>query len=158
MYRIESLLSARLFLRPELVDDLIFMLSNLSGHNNLYVMRHGGSVPKPLLPPNIALQNPHLIGGMSFAVYKDLDKVVVMIDRDGDENYLPMEIPLSGGFPVSAFNNFFENTRCYLGGVDAKQHRCIIVAESREESMRRTYLCHVDTGETAPVYYCCRIT
>jgi pimeloyl-ACP methyl ester carboxylesterase len=152
MYRIESLLSARLFLRPELVDDLIFMLSNLSGHNNLYVMRHGGSVPKPLLPPNIALQNPHLIGGMSFAVYKDLDKVVVMIDRDGDENYLPMEIPLSGGFPVSAFNNFFENTRCYLGGVDAKQHRCIIVAESREESMRRTYLCHVDTGEVEEIY------
>jgi len=152
MYRIESLLSARLFLRPELVADQIYFLSNLSGHNNLYVMRLDGSVPIPLLPPNIALQNPHLIGGMSFAVFKDLDKVLVMIDRDGDENYLPMEIPLSGGFPVPAFNNFFENTRCYLGRVDPKKHLCIIVAESREESMRRTYLCHVDTGEVEEIY------
>ena len=152
MFRIEALLSARLFLRPELVEDQIYFLSNLSGHNNLYTMRYGGSVPKPLLPPNIALQNPHLIGGMSFAVFKDLDKILVMIDHDGDENYLPMEIPLSGGFPLPAFNNFFENTRCYLGEVDAEKHLCVIIAESREESMVRTYLCHVDTGEVDEIY------
>lgn len=152
MFRVEALLSARLFLRPELVDDQIFMISNLSGHNNLYVMRYGGSVPKPLLPPNIALQNPHLISGMSFAVFKDLDKILVMIDQDGDENYLPMEIPLTGGFPRPAFNNFFENTRCYLGEVDAKKHLCVILAQSREESLSSTYLCHVDTGEVEEIY------
>jgi pimeloyl-ACP methyl ester carboxylesterase len=152
MYRIEALLSARLFLRPQLVDDRVYFLSNLSGHNSLYEMRHGGSVPTPLLPPNIALQNPHLIGGMSFAVFKDLEKILVMIDQDGDENYQPMEIPLSGGFPEPAFNNFFENTSCHLGAVDAEKNLCVMLAESREEGMLRTYLCHVDTDEVEEIY------
>jgi hypothetical protein len=29
-------------------------------------MDHGGSVPEPLLPPNIVMQNPHLMGDYSF--------------------------------------------------------------------------------------------
>ena len=152
MYRIEALLSARLFLRPEMVEDRIVFISNLSGHNSLYVMNYGGSVPEPLLPPNVVLQNPHLMGGESFAVFKDLDKILVMIDKDGDENYLPMEIPLSGGFPKPALNNFFENTRCHLGDVDSDKNLCVIGAESREEGILRTYLCHVDSGEVEEIF------
>jgi len=152
MYRIEALLSARLFLRPELVDEKIYFISNLNGHNSLYVMDHGGSVPLPLLPPNIVLQNPHLIGGMSFAVLKDLGKILVMIDKDGDENYLPMEIPLAGGFPEPAFNNFFENTRCHMDNIDIVKNLGFITAESREEGILRTYLCHLETGEVEEVY------
>ena len=152
MYRIEALLSARLFLRPEVVGERIYFLSNLSGHNSLYVMDHGGSVPEPLLPPNIALQNPHLIGGMSFAVLEDLDRIIVMIDQDGDENYLPMDVPITGGFPEPAFDNFFENTRCHLGPVYKKKGVCFIAAESREEGMVRTYLCRLDTNEVEEIY------
>ena len=152
MYRIEALLSARMFLRPEVVGDRIFFLSNLSGHNSLYVMDYGGSVPEPLLPPHIVLQNPHLIGGESFSVLKGLGKILVMIDQDGDENYLPMEIPITGGFPEPAFNNFFENTRCHLGYVDAKLNLCFISAESREEGMVRTYMCWMDSGEIQEIY------
>ena len=152
MYRIEALLSARLFLRPQRVGSRIFFLSNMSGHNSLYAMDHGGSVPEPLLPPNIVLQNPHLIGGDSFVVFKDLDKILVMIDRDGDENYLPMVIPMTGGFPEPAFNNFFENTRCHLGMSDEDLNICVIAAESREEGMIRTYLCHLDSGEVEELY------
>ena len=63
MSHIESLLSARLFLAPQLVKNRIYFLSNLSGQISLYVMNNGGSVPEPLLPPNIALQNPHLMEG-----------------------------------------------------------------------------------------------
>ncbi len=152
MHRIEALLSARLFLRPVLVKNRIYFLSNLSGHNSLYVMDHGGSVPEPLLPPDIVLQNPHLIGGESFAVFPDLEKILVVIDRDGDENYLPMQIPMTGGFPEPAFNNFFENTRCHLGLVDAKKNLCVIAAESREEGLVRTYLCRFDSGEVEEIY------
>ena len=151
-YRIEALLSARLFLRPEVVDEKIYFLSNISGHNSLYVMARKGSVPKPLLPPNIVLQNPHLIGGKSFAVLKDLGKILVMIDKDGDENYLPMMIPITGGFPAPAFNNFFENTRCHLGHVDTKKNLCFMMAESREEGIERTYLCHLDSGDVKELY------
>lgn len=152
MYRIEALLSARLFLRPEIVEDRIFFLSNLSGHNSLYAMNHGGSVPEPLLPPNIVLQNPHLIGGESFVVFKELEKILVMVDKDGDENYLPMEIPITGGFPEPAFNNFFENTRCHLGYVDKKINLCFITAESREEGMVRTYMCDYKNGDVTEIY------
>lgn len=63
MSHIESLLSARLFLVPQLVKNRIYFLSNLSGQISLYVMNNGASVPEPLLPPNIALQNPHLMEG-----------------------------------------------------------------------------------------------
>jgi len=54
--KIESLLSARLFLQPQLIDEKIYFISNLSGQLSLYAMDYGGSVPEPLLPPNIALQ------------------------------------------------------------------------------------------------------
>jgi pimeloyl-ACP methyl ester carboxylesterase len=147
MYQIEALLSARLFMEPELSGDRIYFLSNISGHNSLYVMDHGGSVPEPLLPPNIVLQNPYLIEGENFSVFSNLGKILVIIDRDGDENYQPMEIPISGGFPEPAFNNFFENTRCHLLDADAEKNLCVILAESREEGMERTCLCNMDTGD-----------
>ena len=113
--RIESLLSARLFLFPQLVEDTIFFLSNLSGQLSLYCMNYGGSVPEPLLPSDIALQNPELIGGFSYHVFPNIGKILVMIDNNGDENYQPMFIPISGGFPEPAFDNFFQNVPRYFG-------------------------------------------
>ena len=59
MYRIESLLSARLFLTPQLVGDRIYFLSNSSGHLSLYVMDKGGSVPEPLLPGQSPCKTPN---------------------------------------------------------------------------------------------------
>ena len=53
--RIESFLSARLFMFPQFAGERIYFISNLSGHLSLYVMDYGGSVPEPLLPPNVAL-------------------------------------------------------------------------------------------------------
>ena len=43
-------------------------------------------ISEPLLPPHIALQNPELLGGYPFYVFPRLGKILVMIDRDGDEN------------------------------------------------------------------------
>ena len=62
MYPIESLLSARQFLVPQTVGDHIYFVSNMSGRLSLYRMKAGGSIPEPLLPPELALQNPHLMG------------------------------------------------------------------------------------------------
>jgi len=66
--RIESLLSARLFVEPQLADGTLTFVSNLSGHLSLYAMPVGGGVPQPLLPPRIALQNPELVGGHLYLV------------------------------------------------------------------------------------------
>ena len=45
--RIESLLSARLFVEPQLANDRITFVSNLSGHLSLYAMDAPGGVPEP---------------------------------------------------------------------------------------------------------------
>src|SRR5688572_13638280 len=147
MTRIESFLSARLFVVPQLVEDRLYFLSNLSGHLSLYAMDYGGSVPEPLLPPNIALQNPHLIGGASFKVYPKIGKILVMIDRDGDENYQPMMIPIEGGFPEPAFGSTFDNYRVSCVNPDADKNLIYIAAQSRSEACTETYIGNVATGE-----------
>jgi pimeloyl-ACP methyl ester carboxylesterase len=147
MFKISSMLSARLFQVPKRVDDRIYFISNLSGHLSLYAMDYGGSVPQPLLPPDIAMQNPHLMSGESFFVLPRLDKIVVMLDRDGDENYQPMEIPLEGGFPQPCFNNFFAGTRVHLIHTDAGSPILYFNVESRTESVQSAYRADLSSGE-----------
>jgi len=137
--RIESLLAARLFIFPQLVDDRIYFMSNLSGQLSLYAMNYGGSVPEPLLPSYIALQNPELIGGYSYYVFPNISKILVMIDQNGDENYQPMLIPIEGGFPEPAFDNFFANHRVHLGLVDIEQDKVYFSAERRDKPIQETY-------------------
>src|SRR6266496_543852 len=134
-YRVESLMSARLFVVPEFVAGRLYFLSNLSGHLNLYAMFYGGSVPEPLLPPNIALQNPLLNGGYSFFAFPKLNKVLVMIDRDGDENYQPMLVSLDGGFPEPAFDNFFAEYRTHLRECDQEKGIVYLIAERRDKAI-----------------------
>jgi pimeloyl-ACP methyl ester carboxylesterase len=137
--RIESFLSARLHVVPQLVGERIYFISNLSGHLSLYAMYYGGSVPEPLLPPAIALQNPELVEGKSFYVFPKLAKILVMIDRDGDENYQPMLIPLEGGFPEPAFGDFFHQHRVHLGNCDPERNLAYFNAESRLRPVQEAY-------------------
>jgi len=150
-YRVESLMSARLFVVPQYADGRIYFLSNLSGHLSLYAMFYGGSVPEPLLPPNYALQNPHLIGGLSFHVFSKLKKVLVMIDRDGDENYQPMVIPLEGGFPEPAFDNYFAAYRVHLGECDREKAIVYFRAERRDKPLQETYRGDLKTGKLTKI-------
>ncbi len=151
MANIESFLSARAFFAPQLVDDRIYFISNLSGHMSLYAMDYGGSIPEPLLPPDIALQNPHLIGGNSYCVFPKIGKILVMLDKDGDENYQPKLIPIDGGYPESVLNNFFENYRVHLGRYDQKRQICYFSAESRTEPMNETFQWDLSTGELVKI-------
>ena len=150
-YRVESLMSARLFAVPQYADEKVFFLSNLSGHLSLYSMAFGGSVPAPLLPPHIALQNPHLIGGLSFYVFSKLKKILVMIDNNGDENYQPMLIPLDGGFPEPAFDNFFASYRVHLGECDAEKGVVYLNAERRDVPLLETYRGDLKTGKLTKI-------
>lgn len=147
MSNIESFLSARLFLQPQLVDNTIYFLSNMCGHISLYRMKFGGSVPQPLLPPKIALQNPHLLEGKSFYVFPKLNKIVVMIDNNGDENYKPMTIPLTGGFPDPLFQSTFENSRVFLGYCDADSNNIFVSAARHDISIYESYRANLESGE-----------
>jgi hypothetical protein len=146
MIRIESLLSARLFVAPQSVGDRIFFLSNLSGHLSLYSMDFGGSVPEPLLPPHIALQNPDLMNGSSFVVFPQLGKILVMIDQNGDENYQPLLIPVDGGYPEPAFGDSFENYKVHCLEHDVDANTVYLYAESREESLSSAYRGDLSSG------------
>jgi dipeptidyl aminopeptidase/acylaminoacyl peptidase len=132
--RIEALLSARLFVEPQLVDDRITFASNLSGHLSLYALDALGGVPEPLLPPQVALQNPDLVGGELFHVVPGLDRILVMIDSDGDENYVPYTIPTEGGFPQALAPEAFADGRSHLVHVDDAARIAYFAVESREES------------------------
>jgi len=137
--RIESLLSARLFIAPQLVGKRIIFESNLSGHISLYGMDHGGSVPEPLLPPDIVLHNPTLIPGYPYYVYPKLKKILVMLDHHGDENYQPNLVPLDGGEPEAIFTDLFRDHRVSFNDVDVDRDIAYLVADSRKESIFRTY-------------------
>ena len=145
--RIESFLSARLHLAPQLVGDRIFFVSNLSGRLSLFVMYYGGSVPEPLLPPHLAMQNPDLTGGRSFFVFPLLDKILVMLDHDGDENYQPMLIPLGGGFPEQAVDNFFAKHRVHLSDCDIEKNIVYFNAERRDKPIQEAYRCNLLTNK-----------
>jgi pimeloyl-ACP methyl ester carboxylesterase len=146
--RIESLLSARLFLAPRLAGGRLYFESDLSGRLCLYAMeaRPGGSVPEPLMPPSIALQNPHLLESHPFAVFPELAKIVVMLDQDGDENYQPMAIPLGGGFPEPAFGDQLASYRVRMTRADRARSLVYLAAESRREAVNRAYRGDVASG------------
>jgi esterase/lipase len=147
MFHIESLLSARSFVRPQEIRDRLFFISNISGQLSLYAMDYGGSIPEPLLPSNIALQNPHLMDGYSFFVFEDLEKIIVMTDDNGDENYQPMLIPIDGGFPEPSFGNFFSGKRVHLLDCDPQQAIVYLSVESRKEQLQEGYQGNLRTGE-----------
>jgi pimeloyl-ACP methyl ester carboxylesterase len=139
MVRIESLLSARLFLAPQVVGDRVFFVSNLAGRLGLYAMDLGGSVPEPLLPSDIALQNPHLMEGALFVVYPKLEKILVMIDRDGNEIYQPMFVPIDGGFPEPVFRDELAGSPAHCVEFDLERAIAYLFVESRTEPVSTSY-------------------
>jgi pimeloyl-ACP methyl ester carboxylesterase len=146
---IESLLAARLFISPKLLGERIYFLSNLGqgGHLSLYAMDMGGSVPEPLLPARIAVQNPELIGGEVFELFPKLNKLLLILDRDGDEVYQPMLIPLEGGIPEPIFATDFADYRVRCLHADPERNLAYFNAESRSEQMLISFQANLETGE-----------
>ncbi len=147
-FKVESLLAARLFLAPQLADGRVYFISDLSGRLSLYAMDHSGSVPEPLLSPDVALMTPTLLGGLPFAVFPTLDKVIVMIDRDGDENYQPLAIPLAGGIPEPVFPQF-AGMQCAIDHCDAERNLMFLSVDHRTEPVVDLYRVDLAAGELA---------
>jgi pimeloyl-ACP methyl ester carboxylesterase len=152
MVRIESLFSARLFLNPQQAGDRINFISNLSGHLSLYAMNFGGSVPEPLLPPNIALQNPLLLHGTPFHIFESIGKILVMIDQDGNEVYQPMLIPVDGGIPENAFGDQLLDYRVHLGKGLSSPNAVFLLAESRKRPIVEVLKADLEKGTFEKIY------
>jgi len=152
MERIESLLSARLFLSPQRLGERIYFISNLSGHLSLYRMDFGGSVPEPLLSPEIALQNPLLMHGLPFHVFDSIGKILVMIDEDGNEVYQPMLVPMDGGIPELAFGDQLQDYRIQLGKGLSNPDAIPLLAESRQRPVVEVLKAELETGTFEKIY------
>ncbi len=148
-YRIESLLSARQFVHPQVVGDRMYFISDLSGRLSLYAMDVRGSVPEPLLPPDIALPNPHhLDGAVAFEVLPTLGQILLMLDRDGDENYQPMFLPIEGGIPQPVFGDRFAGQQVFCAFCDPERLLALFTVDPRNSPIYTTLRADLGTLET----------
>jgi acetyl esterase/lipase len=148
-YRIESLLSARQFVHPQVVGDRLYFVSDLSGRLSLYVMDVRGSVPEPLLPPDIALPNPHhLDSAVAFEVLPTLGQILLMLDRDGDENYQPMFLPIEGGRPQPVFGGRFAGQQVFCAFCDPERLLALFTVDPRNSPIYTTLRADLATLET----------
>ncbi len=148
-YRIESLLSARQFVHPQVVGDRLYFISDLSGRLSLYVMDVRGSVPEPLLPPDIALPNPHhLDSAVAFQVLPKLGQILLMLDRDGDENYQPMFLPIDGGRPEPVFGDRFAGQQVFCAFCDPERLLALFTVDPRNSPIYTTLRADLATLET----------
>ncbi|MFX0062821.1 MAG: S9 family peptidase [Candidatus Hermodarchaeota archaeon] len=148
-FPLESLLSAKQVLSPQLVGDSIYFISDISGAYSLYAMNREGSYPEALLPAGTALQNPHLMG-RQFQVFPDLGKILVMMDRHGDENYQPMFIPLEGGIPKPLFGDTYVGQQLRFSNVDEKANIAYFSIDDRKNPGYKTIQVQLEP-ETSPV-------
>ena len=131
-FPIQSLLSARLLLSPQLAKGRVYFLSDSSGVMSLYAMDDEGSIPEPLLPAGLALQNPHLMAGHNYYVLPKLSKILVMIDENGNENYQPCFIPLSGGIPEPIFGDKYKNQQLACVYCDVERNIAYFFRDDRK--------------------------
>jgi dipeptidyl aminopeptidase/acylaminoacyl peptidase len=148
--RVEHLLSAPLYLAPQRAGDRVFFVSNLSGRLSLYAMDASGSVPEPLLPPDVPLFTPKQVDGESFVALPDLGVIVVMIDQAGDENLQPCLVPIGGGDPKPLFGDRFAG--CQVSLVELGQNgRGTISVDPRVRPELETYEIDVATADLVPL-------
>ena len=152
MFQVDSLLSARKFLSPQYVENKVYCVSDLGGRLSLFRMEYGGSVPIPLLPNRLALQNPMLIDGYLYGVLPKLGKILVMLDCDGNEAYQPMLIPIGGGYPQPAFPHAFDpqdTITCPL--CDVENNIVYLNRSYHQEQMFTAYYANLETGKLEPL-------
>lgn len=95
-------------------------------------MKRTGSLAVPLLPSGLALQNPHLMIGCNYYVLPKLQKILVMIDENGNENYQPCFIPIEGGIPEPIFGDKYKNEQIACLHCDAENNLAYFFRDDRK--------------------------
>lgn len=150
-FPIESLLSARLLLAPRISGDKVYFLSDFSGVLSLYSMDKNGGIPQPLLPGGMALVNPHLMIGDSFVVLPKMEKLLVMIDKLGNENYQPSFVPFDGGIPEPVLGPDYENQQTASVHCDVDKDIGYFYNDNRKQPETGTLRVSLETGEVVPL-------
>jgi predicted esterase len=147
-FPIESLLSARRLVSPQLCGERIYFLSDMSGLISLYAMNKEGSIPEPLLPSGLALQNPHLMDGRVFYALPKLQKILVMIDENGNENYQPSFVPVDGGIPEPIFGDRYKGEKLACLHCDVEQNVAYFYRDDRKTPNIECLQTNLQTLET----------
>lgn len=145
---IESLVSARLLLEPQLAGDRLYFLSDRSGRLSLHSMRDG-RVSDALLPPDITLKTPHQVPGHLYRVLPDLDRLLVLIDRRGGETFQPMFVPLDGGEPEPVLGDRYAGRRFLCAACTGE--RAVFLVEDPGDPMYETIRVDLRTAEVTTV-------
>jgi dipeptidyl aminopeptidase/acylaminoacyl peptidase len=111
-------------------------------------MDQKGSIPDPLLPSGLSLQNPHLIIGYNYFVLPKLHKILVMIDQNGNENYQPNFVPLEGGIPEPIFGFDYEGQQLACLECDTKKNVAYFFHDDRKTPNLECLQADLDTLET----------
>jgi len=120
----------------------------MSGVISLYAMDQSGSIPDPLLPTGLALQNPHLIIGYNYFILPKLNKALVMIDENGNENYQPCFVPLQGGIPEPIFGDIYRDHQIACLDCDIKKNIAYFFHDDRRTSNLECLRVNLATLET----------
>lgn len=147
-FAIESLLSARLLLEPQLAGDRVYFVSDRSSRLSLHSMRDG-RVSDALLPPDIALKTPHQVPGHLYRVLPDLGRLLVMIDPRGGETFQPMFVPLDGGAPEPVLGDRYAGRRFLCAACTGE--RAVFLVEDPGDPVYETLRVDLRTAEITSI-------
>lgn len=114
---------------------------------SLYRKPLTASETQQLIPDELALANPKLVQGELFTVFPDLDMILLMVDTDGDENYQPCTLPLSGGTPQPVFGDRFDGQQVNLIWSLPDRHLTGFNVDPRVSPDFGAYIWNAETGE-----------
>lgn len=156
-YPVESMLSAQQLVSPQILGDYVYFVSDMSGMMSLYRMRKTGGFPERLLPAGLAIQNPHLMAGYLYVVLPKLEKILIMIDQDGNELYQPSFIPLEGGIPEPLFGDRYLGQQVICEEIDVKKNIAYFKRDDRtvkDEALQYTMKVNLETLEETILGVC----
>lgn len=150
--RLEQLLSFRTHLCPELHNDKIFFVSNLSGFYGLYAMPFEGGFPQPLLPTDISLHDPTMMyGSKLFSSVPNINKIIIMLDDNGNENYQPYLIPVGGGIPEKLFAEDEAANKYLLTNLDKDLSIAYFIKENTFSKNREIFQVNLKTMKSETI-------
>jgi pimeloyl-ACP methyl ester carboxylesterase len=71
-----------------------------------------------------------------------------MLDRDGDENYQAMFVPIGGGFPEPVFGDHYAGQQLFCDSCDSERNTAIFTLDPRTNPRHRTFWVDLTTLET----------
>ena len=91
--------------------------------------------------------NPHIMPGDNFHVVSSKGKILVMIDKMGDENYQPALIPITGGIPEPLLGEKYQGEQLACIYFDKDRNLVYFFRDNRKTPDYECLKVNLETGE-----------